>query len=91
MGMVPREVSYTGSCFQIDSHHFVLRYHSTAALVALVLVAGPKSPHKILNQFVKKNTNFRPTDGEKWCAGEPDIGNIIIKKSMGWEFNRLGM
>jgi hypothetical protein len=79
------------SCCRIDSYHFVLRYRSTATLISLLLAAGPYSPHKILNEFVEISTNFRPTDGEKWCVNEHDIVNFDMKKVRGVNFDRLGV
>ena len=77
MGMVPWEVQYfQQSCCQIDSYHFFLRYGSAATHIMLTLVNGPYSPHKILDIFVKNSTSFRPTDGEKWDANEPEVNDL---------------
>jgi hypothetical protein len=87
MGMVPRKVVFSGILCRSDSYHSVLRYRSTATLITLILATGPNSPHKILNKLVKSFTNFSPTDGEKWCAAEPDVSNIDIEE---WNFDRMG-
>ena len=79
------------SCCRIDSYHFVLRYRSTASLVVFILAAGPYSPHKILNKFVENSTNFLPTDGEQWCADEPDIGNLYMEEASKWRFDKLSV
>jgi hypothetical protein len=80
---------FQDSCCQIDSHHFVLRYRNTAALIESVLVTGCRSPHKTLNAFVKHSTNFSPTDGEKWCADEPDVGELSVDTK--WNFGSMGV
>ena len=94
MGMVPWEVQYfQQSCCQIDSYHFFLSYGSTATLIMLTLVNGSYSPHKILYIFVKNTTSFRPTDGEKWHADEPDVNNLNfdLKEASRWHFDDLGV
>ena len=85
--MVPRKVVFSGILCRSDSYHSVLRYRSTATLIALILATGPDSPHKILKKLVKSFTNFSPTDGEKWCAAEPDVSNVDIEE---WNFDRMG-
>lgn len=68
-----------------------LRYRSTAVLIVLVLVAGPYSPHTILDKFVESSTKFLPTDGEKWCTKEPDVREFDVEKMTGWNFDRLSV
>lgn len=91
--MVPREVRYSQEyCCWINPDCFVLRYRSTATLIASVLAFGPYSPHKTLNKFVELSTNFRPTDGEKWCADEADINfNNKTARAPTQNFSRLGV
>jgi len=76
------------SC-RLDSHHLVLRYRSTATLIVLILVAGQRSPHKTLDVFVKRSTNFSPTDGQKWCADEPELDDFDMEKMKAFNFERL--
>jgi hypothetical protein len=68
-----------------------LRYRNTAIVIQMVLVNGPYSPHKILDRFVEDSTSFRPTDGENWHAGEPDINNLNIENVIRWHFDDLGV
>jgi hypothetical protein len=70
---------------------FFSRYRSTATLIVLILADGPYSPHKILNNFVKRSTDFLPTDGDEWCDNEPDVDNLYMKKVKGWSFERLSV
>jgi len=71
------------------SYHFFLRYRSTAVLVLLILVAGWRSPHRTLDFFVNKSTNFTPTDGRKWCANEPNLVGHKMENFWVWNFERL--
>jgi hypothetical protein len=80
---------FSQSSCRLDSHHLVLRYRSTATLIVLILVAGQRSPHKMLDAFVKRSTNFSPTDGQKWYADEPELGHFDMQKMKAWNFEGL--
>jgi hypothetical protein len=80
---------FSQSSCRLDSHHLVLRYCSTATLIVLILVAAQRSPHKMLDAFVKSSTNFSPTDGQKWCVGEPELNAFGMEKMKAWNFDRL--
>ena len=70
---------------------FFLRYRSTATLVFLILVAGRRSPHKMLDVFVKTLASFAPTDGHMWSALEPALDYFDMKKLKQWNFERLSV
>jgi hypothetical protein len=60
-------------------------------LVIMILAAGPHSPHKTLDKFVKSMMNFSPNDGEKWRTNEPNVGEFNMTRVKQWNFERLSM
>ncbi|KAJ7746507.1 hypothetical protein DFH07DRAFT_776401 [Mycena maculata] len=48
------------------------RHRFTTAFLSELLCQGFRSPHKLLNAFVKSYTGVTPTDGQQWIAQEPD-------------------
>jgi hypothetical protein len=43
----------------------------------------------MLDVFVKRFTNFSPTDGQKWCANEPKLDDFGMERMKAWNFERL--
>ena len=72
-----------------DLTHLVLRFRNTAILIELILMAGRRSPHKLLDSFVKRSTYFSPTEGQKWCADEPELDDFGMEKLEVWNFDQL--
>ncbi|KAJ7512372.1 hypothetical protein B0H11DRAFT_479554 [Mycena galericulata] len=47
------------------------RHRFTTTFLAELLYQCFRSPHKLLNAFVKTYTDFAPSDGQQWIAQEP--------------------
>ncbi|KAJ7746501.1 hypothetical protein DFH07DRAFT_942678 [Mycena maculata] len=48
------------------------RHRFTTAFLSELLAQRFRSPHKLLNAFVKSYTGVTPTDGQHWIAQEPE-------------------
>ncbi|KAG8826601.1 hypothetical protein FRC18_010018 [Serendipita sp. 400] len=67
------------------------RYRFTASLITMTLDLGAKSPHKILEAYVRTIATFVPTDQIQWSRREPKIrSNLAFKNYVSpFEFEKL--
>ncbi|KAJ7150875.1 hypothetical protein C8R43DRAFT_924428 [Mycena crocata] len=62
------------------------RHRFTTAFLSELINQCFRSPHRLLNDFVKANTGITPTDGQRWVAAEPvtfwpdDVGQFDFGK-----------
>jgi hypothetical protein len=63
------------------------RYLYTATLITVILLEGHRSPHRTLDECVKKCTRFTPTDGTDWTKIEPELSSTFEVTKL--DFERL--
>ena len=91
MGVVSWEVVPESSSHMVFLTIFI-RYRFTATLILLVLLAGRRSPHQVLDKYVNTLVNFTPTDGQAWWACESGtLGDSGMISFTWWQFEKLSM
>ena len=67
----------------------VIRYRFSVSFLEYLLRTGLESPHKLLNEFIKRHTTCLPGDcGEAFTKNEPDLRMDINVR--GFEWDRFG-
>jgi hypothetical protein len=64
--------SYAGS-FPRQKHSQSYRYRFTATYLERLIHNGFRSPHRVLNQFIKDFSNFEPSDADELCEKERPV------------------
>jgi hypothetical protein len=76
--------SYAGSIPR-QKHSQPHRYRFTATYLERLIRNGFRSPHRVLNQFIKDFSDFEPSDADEWCDKEHQVYPVHIGSGMNFE------